>query len=82
MRTHIAEALCSALWVYTAGRDRGLETSLLLPPADTPQTHTGLPLVDGSDPQQPSRRVHTYAQEWAFQADGYEPVYYSHSRLM
>lgn len=52
---------------------------LLLTPL---QTHTGLPLVDGSDPQQPSRRVHTYAQEWAFQADGYEPVYYSHSRFM
>jgi hypothetical protein len=46
------------------------------------QTHEGLPLVDGGDPQQPTKKVHTYAQQWAFQADGYDPVYYAHSSFV
>ena len=69
---------------FRQNADCGLEqhASCCLTLLTPPQTHAGLPLVDSSDPQQPSRRVHTYAQEWAYQADGYEPVYYSHSRFM
>jgi hypothetical protein len=69
---------------YAAG---GLPAYNAAAPASMPvrfhlQTHAGLPLVDGSDRQQSTSRVHTYAETWAYQADGYEPVYYKHSSFV
>lgn len=46
------------------------------------QTHEGYPLVSGEDRQQPTTQVHTYSKTWAYQADGYEPVYYQHSSFV
>lgn len=61
--------------------DKGL-TAVNLQGGIVGWTHAGLPLVDGSDRQQSTSRVHTYAETWAYQADGYEPVYYKHSSFV
>eukprot|EP00878_Enallax_costatus_P037472 GHUV01042330.1.p1 GENE.GHUV01042330.1~~GHUV01042330.1.p1 ORF type:complete len:213 (+),score=39.95 GHUV01042330.1:282-920(+) len=44
-------------------------------------TQEGLPLVSGRDRKQPTSKVHTYGATWAYQGEGYEPVYYSNMYL-
>lgn len=38
--------------------------------------------MDGSNRQQPTTRVHTYSAGWAYQADGYQPVFYRNSKFV
>jgi len=43
------------------------------------QTQDGYPLADGVTGA-PTQRVHVYADKWALQGDGYEPVTFSKGR--
>ena len=40
------------------------------------QTHEGYPLVTGPNHDEPTKRVHVFAEKWLIQGDGYEPVVY------
>ena len=46
------------------------------------QTHEGLPLVTREgDKEVLSNKVHVFAENWALQADGYDPVTFKHGMI-
>ena len=44
------------------------------------QTHEGYPLVTGRNHDEPTKRVHVFAEKWLIQGDGYEPVVYKNGQ--
>lgn len=69
---------------HTTDQENHSTSSRLLKSAYTNsgmQTQQGFPLVSGTDRQQPTNQVHTYAARWAYHGDGYAPVYYANAYM-